>query len=212
MANWPLQQVHSAPIIEPKLSVKTASWAKLPLQYLYHKISTIKVQFLQAIAPRGMQSLHVVESWTEERHNTALQKTLFNGKLLSKIKAKSRSFLLSFSLSLCSVPNRRCKVAISLFATRLWFVSDVFVGCNFFLWLLDHYSDVLQVVISFFGCLIRILMCKQVVIFFFCARLEFWYIFACYISFCGSLFCFCCWSSSILWIWILLYMQTDEKT
>lgn len=119
---------------------------------------------------------------------------------------------LSLPLSLCSVPNSRCKVAISLFATRLWFVSDVFVGCNFFLWLLDQNSDVLQVVISFFGCLIRILMCKQVVIFFFCARSEFWYIFACYISFCGSLFCFCCWSSSILWIWIPLYMQTDEKT
>jgi hypothetical protein len=94
----------------------------------------------------------------------------------------------------------------------LWFLSDVFVGCNFFLWLLDQNSDVLQVVISFFGCLIRILMCKQVVIFLFCARSEFWYIFACYISFCGSLFCFCCWSSSIWWIWILLYMQTDEKT
>lgn len=72
---------------------------------------------------------------------------------------------LSLSLSLCSVPNRRCKVAISLFATRLWFLSDVFVGCNFFLWLLDQNSDVLQVVISFFGCLIRILMRKQVVIF-----------------------------------------------
>jgi hypothetical protein len=41
----------------------------------------------------------------------------------------------------------------------------VFVGCNFFLWLLDQNSDVLQVVISFFGCLIRILMHKQVVIF-----------------------------------------------
>lgn len=172
MANWPLQQVHSATIIEPKLSVNTASWAKLPLQYLHHKISTIKVQLLQAISPRGMQSLHVVETWTEERHNTALQKTLFKGKLLSKIKAKNRSFLLSLSLSLslCSVPNRRCKVAISLFATRMWFLSDV-----------------LQVVISFFGCLIRILMCKQVAIFFFSARSEFWYIFACYISFCGSL-------------------------
>jgi hypothetical protein len=124
-------------------------------------------------------------------------------------------FLLSLSLSLS-----RCAV-YQTGGARLLFLcllqgrdsyKDVFAGCNFFLWLLDQNSDVLQVVISFFGCLIRILMCKQVVIFFFCARSEFWYIFACYISFCGSLFCFCCWSYSILWIWILVYMQTDEKT
>jgi hypothetical protein len=143
MANWPLQQVHSATIIEPKLSVNTASWAKLPLQYLHHKISTIKVQLLQAISPRGMQSLHVVETWTEERHNTALQKTLFKGKLLSKIKAKNRSFLLSLSLSLI-VQCTQQEVQGCYFSVcykdviPFWCVA----GCDFFLCLLDQNSDV----------------------------------------------------------------------
>jgi len=151
-------------------------WAKTVSQYCFLSKAPIAVSISQdfynksSISSSNLTQRNAVSScgwklnWGKTQHGTAENTVQWKTSFQDQGK-EQELFALSFSLSLCSVPNRRCKVAISLFATRLWFLSDVFVGCNFFLWLLDQNSDVLQVVISFFGCLIRILMHKQVVIF-----------------------------------------------